>query len=170
MTGGGWEKSESLLFLAIWLGTLIWFARRVSWRRHRDGGDRLIAKIAMPVCMLYIVCCFSIYEAPQPLPPGTVLRFDNRGNLIEIVPGTTPTGSITLEGDSWRREWWCAEPIPGVNEWLNYNEEAAIRCNNQRREWCANHPAGPGEDRQGAGVVERNTLRRAWCARHPASL
>jgi hypothetical protein len=160
---------NGILFLIMWFGTLIWFARRVSWRRYRNGGDRLIVKIATPLFMLYIACCFSIYEAPQPLPSGTVLRFDNQGNLIQIMPSTPPAGLATVERDSWRREWWCAEPVPGVNEWLNYNEQAAIKCNNQRREWCAYHPAGPWEDYQEPGVAERNNWRREWCARHPAN-
>jgi hypothetical protein len=144
---GGFEAPQLLskdwngiLFLIMWLGALIWFARRVSWRRYRNGGDRLIVKIATPLFMLCIACCFSIYEAPQPLPSGTVLRFDSQGNLIQIMPSTPPAGLATVERDSWQREWWCTEPVPGVNEWLNYNELAAIKCNNQRREWCAKHP------------------------------
>jgi len=173
---GGFEAQQLLskdwsgiLFLIMWLGTLIWFARRVSWRRYRNGGDRLIVKIAMPLFMLYIACCFSIYEAPQPLPAGATLRFDSQGNLIQTVPGTPPGGFRTVERDSWRREWWCAEPVPGVNKWLNYNEQAAIKCNNERREWCVNHPAGPWEDYQDLGVVDRNNWRREWCVRHPAN-
>jgi hypothetical protein len=161
MTDGNWEKSESLLFLALWLGTLIWFARTVSWRRYRDGGDRLLAKVSMPLFMLYIVCCFSIYEAPQPTSPG----------VLQILPVTPPAGLATIERDSWRREWWCAEPVPGVNEWLNYDRQAAIKCNNQRREWCAYHPVGPWEDGQEQkqpGIIERNSLGRSWCIRHPA--
>jgi hypothetical protein len=151
-----WEKSDSLLFLALWLGTLIWFARRVSWRRHRDGGDRLIVKIAMPLFILYIACCFSIYEAPQTIPSGT----------IPDAPATTFT---TVEHGRWRREWWCAEPIPGVNEWLNYDAQASIKCSDQRREWCANHLAGPWEDyqqRNEPGIIEHSNLRRAWCVTH----
>jgi DnaJ domain len=162
---------NGILFLIMWLGTLIWFARRVSWRRYRNGGDRLIIKIAMPLFMLCIACCFSIYDNKplQPLPSGTVLRFDNQGNLIQITPGTASAGLATAEHDSWRREWWCAEPVPGVNEWLNYNEQAAIKCNNQRREWCTYHPAGLWEDNQDPGVAERNNWRRAWCTSHPAN-
>jgi DnaJ domain len=161
---------HGILFLILWLGTLIWFARRVSWRRHRNGGDRLIVKVAMPLFMLYIACCYSIYDnkASQPLPPGTVLRFDNKGNLIQIMPGTSPASLATIERDGWRHEW-CTEPVPGVNEWLNYNEQATIKCNNQRREWCAYHPAGPWEDNQEPGVAERNNWLRAWCTRHPAN-
>jgi hypothetical protein len=153
----------------MWLGTLIWFTRRVSWRRYRNGGDRLIVKIGIPLFMLCVACCYSVYETPQPLPSGTVLRFDNQGNLIQIMPSTAAPGLATVEHDSWRREWWCAEPVPEVNEWLNYNEQAAIKCNNQRREWCAYHPAGPWEVDQDPGVVERKNWRRAWCARHPSS-
>jgi hypothetical protein len=153
----------------MWLGTLISFARRVSWRRYRNGGDRLIIKIAMPFFMLFIACRFSIYETSRRPSSGTVLRFDNKGYLIQIVPGTSPAGLATVERDSWRHEWWCAEPVPSVNEWLNYNEQAAIKCNYQRREWCAHHPAGRWEDYQEPGVVDHNNWRRAWCARHPAN-
>ena len=167
---GGLEAQQLLsqewgriLFLIMWLGTLIWFARWVSWRRYRNGGDRLIVKIGMPLFMLYIACRFSIYEAPQPQPPGTVLRFDNQGNLIQIMPGTTPVDLATVEHDSWRSEWWCAEPVPGVNEWLNYNEQATIKCNNQGSEWCVNRPAGPREDYEDPGADDRNNCRRV-CA------
>jgi hypothetical protein len=153
------QEWGGILFLIMWLGTLIWFARRVSWRRYRNGGDRLIVKIGMPLFMLYIACRFSIYEAPQPWPPGTVLRFDNKGNLIEIVPAAAPSGLATVERDSWRHEW-CAGPEP------YYDKEAAIKCNNQRREWCAYHPANlSGYDQW---VIVRNNSRREWCARHPA--
>jgi hypothetical protein len=94
-----------------------------------------------------------------------VLRFDNKGNLIQIVPGTSSVGPATIERDSWRREWWCAEPAVEVNEWLNYNDpasvrrfeerrsQAAIKCNHQRREWCVNHPADPSESYQDPGVI-----------------
>jgi hypothetical protein len=136
------------LFFVMWFGTLVWFARHVSWRRYRDGGDRLIATMSMSLFMLYIACCFSLYEAPQPPPVGAMLRFDSHGNLIQIVPGTSPAGFPTVERAGWRREWLCAEPVPEVNESLNYTKKAVIKCNNQRREWCANHPAGPWDDYQ----------------------
>jgi len=110
------QEWGGILFLIMWLGTLIWFARRVSWRRSRNGGDRLIVKIGMPLFMLYIACRFSIYEASQLPPSGTVLRFDNQGNLIQIMPGTSAAGLTIEERDSWRHEWWCAEPVPGVNQ------------------------------------------------------
>jgi hypothetical protein len=171
---------NGILFLIMWLGTLIWFARRVSWRRYCNGGDRLIVKIAMPMFMLFIACYYSVYEASPRPPSGTVLRFDNKGNLIQAMPGTSPVGPATAERDSWRREW-CAEPAVKVNEWLNYNEpasvqrfeerrrQAAIKCNNQRREWCVNHSAGAWEAYQDPGVIGRNNWRREWCAGHPAN-
>src|SRR5260370_914225 len=49
---------NGILFLIMWLGTLVWFARRVSCRRYRNAADRLIVKIAMPLFMLYVACCF----------------------------------------------------------------------------------------------------------------
>ena len=97
----------------------------------------------------------------QPLTPGTVLRFDNQGNLIQIVPDTSATGLAIEERDSWRHEWWCAEPEP------YYDKEATIKCNNQRREWCAYHHANLSEYYQ--GVIVRNDSRREWCAGHPAN-
>src|SRR5215467_8276964 len=126
--------------------------------------------------MLYIACRFSIYEASWRPPSGTVLRFDNKGNLIQLVPSTSPAGLATVE-----RDRWCAEPAVEVNEWLNYNEpasvqrfeerrrQAAIKCNNQRREWCVNHSAGPWEAYQDPGVIDRNNWRRERCAGHPAN-
>jgi len=65
----------------------------------------------------------------QPLSPGTVLRFDNRGNLIQVVPGTSPAGLAVEE----RGSWWCAEPVPGANEWLNYNDPASVQRFEERR-------------------------------------
>src|SRR5262249_30632736 len=97
----------------------------------------------------------------QPLSPGTVRRFDNKGNLIQIMPGTSPAGLATVERESWRHEWWCAQPEP------YYDNEAAIKCNNQRHEWCAYHPANLAEYYQ--GVIVRNDSRREWCVRHPVN-
>jgi hypothetical protein len=164
----------------MWLGTLIWFALRVSWRRYRNGGDRLIVKIGMPLFMLYIACRFSIYDASQRPPSGAVLRFDDKGNLIEIVSAAPPSDLATVERDSWRHEW-CARPVFEVNEWLNYNDpasvqrfedrrrQATIKCDNQRREWCANNPADPWEHHQNPGVLESHNRQREWCARHPTN-
>jgi len=116
---------------------------------------------------VWVIGMIGGLEAPRPplpgkqsLSPGTVLHFDNKGNLIEIVPGTSPASLATVERDSWRHEWWCAQPEP------YYDKEATIKCNNQRREWCAYHPADLSEYDQ--GVIVRNDSRREWCARHPA--
>jgi len=93
-------------------------------------------------------------------PANSRYRLARCYNLIEIVPGTSPASLATVERDSWRHEWWCAQPEP------YYDKEATIKCNNQRREWCAYHPADLSEYDQ--GVIVRNDSRREWCARHPA--
>ena len=69
----------------------------------------------------------SLLPGKQPLSPGTVLRFDNKGNLIQIAHGTSLASPAIEERDSWRHEWWCAQPAVEVNEWLNYNDQHQCR-------------------------------------------
>jgi len=132
-----------------------------------DGGDRLIAKMSMSLFMLYIACCFSLYEAPQPPPVGAMLRFDSHGNLIQIVPGTSPAGFPTVERAGWRREWLCAEPVPEVNESLNYTKKAVINATTR-----GVNGAPTTRPVRGTTINIRSNIttgQREWCPRHPAN-
>jgi hypothetical protein len=148
--------------------------------RHSSIAQMCCRGVGHALIMIIIVTVIEwivAFGARQPPPAGMVLRFDKQGNLVQALPATPPAGLVRVELDS-RRSEWCVGSAPQTSEWVNLNDpasvqrfegrrrQAGIKCNNQRREWCADNPLGPWE-RGRQELIELNGRRREWCAKHP---